>query len=66
MASFEFTDRDYSERKILLEIDHEFNIFSIAIYEFGGKDYTSGIIPLVNLRDSGLFIKEIVRVKETN
>jgi hypothetical protein len=66
MASFEFTDRDYSERKILLEIDHEFNIFSIAIYEFGGKDYTSGIIPLDDLREKGLFIKETVRVKEAN
>ena len=66
MASFEFTDRDYSERKILLEIDHEFNIFSISIYEFGGKDYTSGIIPLEKMRESGLFIKEIVRVKESS
>ena len=49
-----------------MEVDHEFNIFSIAIYEFGGKEYTSGIIPLDDLREKGLFIKETVRVKETN
>ena len=66
MASFEFTDRDYKERKVVLEIDHEFNIFSVAIYNKNGTDYMSGIIPLDDLREKGLFIKETVRVKEAN
>ena len=66
MASFEFTDRDFKERRIVLEIDHEFNIFSVAIRDRDGSNYMSAIIPLDDLREKGLFIKETVQVKETN
>ena len=66
MASFEFTDRDFKERRIVLEIAHEFNIFSVAIRDRDGSNYMSAIIPLDDLREKGLFIKETVQVKETN
>ena len=64
--AFEFTDRDFKERRIVLEIDHEFNIFSVAIRDRDGSNYMSAIIPLDDLREKGLFIKETVQVKETN
>ena len=66
MASFEFTDRDFKARRLVLEIDNEFNIFSVAIRDRDGSNYMSAIIPLDDLREKGLFIKETVQVKETN
>ena len=54
----------------MLEIDHEVGTFGIAIRNKGEDgesfDYMNAIIPLDKMRESGLFIKEIVRVKEVN
>ena len=70
MVAFNFTDRDYKERKVVLEIAHEVGTFGIAIRNKGEDgesfDYMNAIIPLDKMRESGLFIKEIVRVKEVN
>jgi len=54
MASFEFTDRDYKERKIILEVDHESNVFGVVIRDTRKQngvhdmEYMSGIVPLDN------------------
>jgi len=59
MASFEFTDRDYKERKIILEIDHESNVFGVVIRDTRKQngvydmEYMSGIVPLDDLRVMG-------------
>ena len=78
MVSFEFTDRDYKERKIILEVDHEENVFGVVIRDTRKQngvydmEYMSGIVPLGNsiLRDMSEYLsvalKEMDRVKETN
>jgi len=72
MASFEFTDRDYKERKIILEVDYESNVFGVVIRDRDGSNYMCGIVPLDNsiLRDMSEYLsvalKEMDRVKETN
>ena len=59
MASFEFTDRDYKERKIILEVDHESNVFGVVIRDTRKQngiydmEYMSGIVPLDDLRVMG-------------
>ncbi len=70
MASFEFTDRDYKERKIILEVDYESSVFGVVIRDTRKQngiydmEYMSGIVPLGDLREMGgvlgnLFISEI-------
>ena len=75
MATFEFTDRDYKERKIILEVDHEENVFGVVIRDTRKQtgvydmEYMSGIVPLDNsiLRDMSEYLsvalKEMDRVK---
>ena len=64
--AFEFIDRDYKERKVVLEIDPEFDIFSVAIYKTGGRDYMSGIISLEEMRKQGLFIQATGTIDVSN
>ena len=68
MASFEFTDRDYKERKIILEVDHESNVFGVVIRDTGKQngvydmEYMSGIVPLDDLRVMGRILGNLKEV----
>ena len=68
MASFEFTDRDYKERKITLEVDPESNVFGVVIRDTRKQngvhdmEYMSGIVPLDDLRVMGRILGNLKEV----